>query len=187
VLPRKDSDFYKLKHVHEKLCFLNGMPKPYMTAGMRDPQFTHFKCNSRSITSAAQDKAYGALKDNWGPSHSAFFLANPHDRDAMHAACQLLRNLAGRGFKSFEFISPFEDLRFTKSEEHDIRELYILTGANEADVEMTQRIRRWIRQPHGASIWVVGVVSDPYQWASQKLGCVPDYMFWLKRGGVSAG
>lgn len=184
--PRKDSDFYKLKHAFEKICYLNGMPKPYLTGAEKEPEFTPFKCNTRGITAAQQKKAYDAFKENWGASHSAFFLANPHDRSALDAACGLIKNLAKRGFKSFEFISPFEEMKFVKGEEEP-KELYILLGANERDVEMTQRIRRWVRQPHGASIWVIGVVNDPYPWASQQLGCVPDYMFWLKRSGQSVG
>ena len=188
MTPRKDSDFYKLRHMHEKVCYLNGMPKLYITGPEREPEFAQFKCNSRFITAAQQKKTYDAMKDNWGSSHSAFFISSPHDREAMMASCHLLRRHAQKKFKSFEFISPFEDLRYTKpSDDHDIRELYILIGANERDPECTHRIRRWMRQPHGASIWVVGVAADPYKWAADSLGCVPDYMFWLKKAGMSVG
>lgn len=187
MTPRKDSDFYKLKHMHDKVCYLNGMPKAHITASEREPEFTSFRCNSRSITAAQQKKAYDAFKENWGASHTAFFLASPHDREALQVSCQLLKKLAQKGFKSFEFISPLEDLRHVGGDERAIKELYILMGSHEQDIELTQRIRRWVRQPNGASVWVVGVATDPYQWASQKLGVVPDYMFWLKRAGISVG
>lgn len=187
MTPRKDSDFYKLKHVHEKVCYLNGMPKEYIGGPEKELGFISFRCNSRVVTAAQQKKTYDQFKENWGSSNTAFFLAHPHDRDALIASCQVIRKHAQNGFKSFEFISPFEDLRFTKGEDHDVRELYILVGANDKDEEMTRRIRRWVRQPHGASVWVVGVAQDPYKWASENLGCVPTYMFWLKRAGLSVG
>lgn len=187
MTPRRDSDFYKLKHVHEKVCYLNGMPKTYIHGTDKEPEFTNFKCHSRIITAAQQKKAYDAMKETWGDSHTAFWLANPHDREALRVSCQLLKKHAQKGFKSFEFISPFEDLRFLKGDDHDIKELYILLGAHENDVELTQRIRRWMRQPHGSSIWVVGVASDPYKWSAEVLGCVPQFMFWLKRAGTSVG
>lgn len=191
MIPRKDSDYHKLKQAHEKLCYLNGMPKQYITGKDREPEFMNFKANSRVVSAAQQKKVYDELREAavWGPSHSAFWLSSPHDKMALEAACQVLRKKAlSIGFRSFEFISPFEDLRWTKpSDDSDIRELYVLLGANERDVELTHRIRRWMRQPHGASIWVVGTAQDPYRWACEDLGCIPTYMFWIKRSGISVG
>lgn len=189
MTPRKDSDFYKLKQSYEKICYLNGMPKNYIKITEKEPEFCNFKSNSKIITALAQKKAFEDLKTNpWGPSHTAFWLAHPNDKRALEASCQVIKRKAQEGFKSFEFISAFEDLRFQKNTEpKDLKDLYIILGAHEADVEMTQRIRRWVRQPHGAAVWVVGIASDPYKWASEQLGCIPHFMFWLKKAGISVG
>lgn len=189
MIQKRDSDFYKLKHPFEKLCYLQGMPKQFIKGHEKELEFMGFRGNAKSITPALQKKAFEDLKaNNMGASHTAFWLSNPHDRPALEAACLVLRKQAERGFKSFEFISPFEDLRFSHKEDgSDIRQLYVLLGAHPKDVEMTHRIRRWLRQPHGASVWVVGVADDPYKWASQEVGCVPDFMFWFKKSGMPMG
>jgi len=188
MTPRRDAEFFKLKNPMDKVCFLNGMPKSYITAQDKDPEFVNFKCHSRVITSALQKKAYEGIRENWGSAHTACFLSSPHDRDAMSASCQLVRQLArARGFKSFEFVSPFEDMPFLKNKDLPPKELYVLTGMNEKDIEMTHRIRRWMKTPHGASVWVVGASTNPYLWVSEELRSIPSYIFWIKRSGVSVG
>lgn len=190
MTPKKDSDFYKLKHSWEKICYIHGMPKMCLQPTSREPEFVNFKGNAKIVTSALQKKTFEAMKENWGTSNSAFWLAHPHDREALLAAATIIKKHASeKGFKSFEFVSPFEPLPFdrTSGDPNEIRDLYILVGANDKDVELTHRIRRWLRQPHGASVWVVGVAEDPYKWASEQLGCVPDYMFWMKKSGMSVG
>jgi hypothetical protein len=185
VTPRKDSDFYKLKTPIEKVMYLQGMPKQFIKGAAKELDFINFRGNLKTITTAQQRKAYEDLKNlGWGSSNTAFWLASPHDRPALEACCQLIRHHAlQNGFKSFQFVSPIDPI----PKEEDRTDLYVLLGANEKDIELTNLIRRWLRYPHGSSVWVVGVANDPYGWITKEIGVVPDFMFWFKKTGMHVG
>ena len=63
MTPRKDSDFYKLKHLYEKVLYLHGMPKENIKAPDKELDFINFRGNLKTITTAQQKKAYEDLKN----------------------------------------------------------------------------------------------------------------------------
>lgn len=183
MTPRKDSHFYKLSP-QLKALYLTGMPAQFLKDQQERIDFKGEKVSKGMLTASAQRKAYEEFQKIAPENqHFALFHSSPADLWALQAVCELLKSHHKKGFSSFEFVSASEPL----PKEERVKALYIVLGAHTQDDSYTQMIRRWVRAPLGASVWVVSGGNHPWVWTQEKLGIKPDFLFSVVGAGISVG
>jgi len=160
------------------------MPKGCVTATPAEPNFANFKSRGKVISATQQKKIYDEfLKAPLDYQHSAIWCSAGNDEDPLRACTQVLLQQAKASQTNFRFFSPFDEI----PRGEDVPHLCILLGVHEQDVECMNRVRRWLRTPHGSAVWVVATVKDPFLWVSEQLGVVPNYLFWCRKPSVHVG
>ena len=187
MTPRKDSNYHKLPS-HLKALYLTGMPVAYLTESTKAFTFRNEKTSRGVLTQAVQRQSLEQFQNiTPGGQQFTLFTSAPTDHEALVCCTQLLRHHYEKSrFFDFEFISPTEPLPESGSPEK-IRSLYVLMGVNFKDEATTHLVRRWVRAPLGAAVWVIGTGEAPMDWATLRLGVKPGFLFSLKDQGTSVG
>lgn len=183
MIPKRDHSFYRLPPDLRAL-YLTGMPKVYLDAPNTTPHFKNEKTAKGVLKSQTQQEAYEFIKTTeLGDQRFILFCSFPSDQQAMLSVAGLLREKHRAGFNKFEFVHPAENLPH-----HDlVKDLYVVTGVHESDASIVSQVRKWIRTPLGAEIWVVLTAREPYRWFNEVLGVQPQYLFSFKEAVVSVG
>jgi len=183
MIPRVTTAFYRLPPELKPL-YGTGMPMEAIEAVGGDVRFKNFRIAKGVMTTDAQMVAYRAI-ESLAPdaAHTALFCSQP-DRYALLAASALVRKAYLKGFREIEFVHPSEHPpRFPD----ESKALYIVMGLNDDDPDTTRQARRWFYTPHGAAVWGVVATADPYLYAREKLGKLPEFLFALQPTGIAVG
>ncbi len=107
----------------------------------------------------------------------------PTDALSLAAASRSILDASKRGLlKEFEFMGLHEDIP-----RRDPKQLYCVMGVHEDDPEAIRKARRWMRFSPGSSVWIITTTQDPLAFCQNKIGIVPDALFYVKRSGISVG
>jgi hypothetical protein len=190
MTPRIGPDFHSLKSELDKILYMKGMPIELIKEKKLTFDFRNEQINTKLLSAQIQRKAYEQfLSAELGNPGLTMFCSNPTDYESLAAASQIIRTQIhdkAKEFKSFQFVSPWENPPFTEDETR-IRAVYVLMGAHQKDEATTHQIRRWVRAGLGSSVWVCMAGDKPYDWSINQLGIKPQFLFSLKSAGVSVG
>jgi hypothetical protein len=187
MIPRTNSSFYKLPD-KLKALYMTGMPLEYLDDRNKEFQFKNEKNGPTKVLSATQqDKCFKQfLEAPFGDQNFIIFNSAPTDQEALRCCTTLLKKKHAEGFHDFEFVHPAEPIPYTGT----IKKLYVLQGCHEKDPALSEipyQVRKWVRTPLGASIWLILTSKEPISWTRESLGIVPDYLFSLKTATQSVG
>jgi hypothetical protein len=184
MIPRKDTQFHKLP-THLKVLYLTGMPVQFLKTPSEKLDFKSEKVSKGVLSVGVQRKMHDEFQKTPPENqHFALFHSSPTDQWALQCVCELLKHHHKNGFTRFEFVSPQESI---PKDPEKVKDLYILLGAHTQDDALTHYVRRWVRSPHGAAIWVISGGSQPWIWTQEKLGVKPDFLFSVTNAGISVG
>jgi hypothetical protein len=177
--------FYRLSP-SDRVLFLQGMPIEYIKEKTLKFDFRNEQLTAKLLTKTTQIKVYEQfLTSELGDPGLSIFNSEPTDYESLAAACQIIKTqYENKQFKDFQFVYPEEK---PPVEVEEIKSVYVLMGCNSKDDNLTHHIRRWVRSRLGCSIWVCMGGEKPYDWALQKLGIKPQFLFSLKSVGISVG
>lgn len=163
---------------------MTGMPLDFLAAKTTEFQFKNEKFGTKILSSVQQDKAFKQFREN-GLNQPSFtiFNSSPTDQEALSCCTSILRKNHRDGFHEFEFVHATE--KFPK--QHQIKGLYVVLGCNAKDPEIAHHVRRWVRTPSGASIWLILTSTDPIGWSKDNLGLPPHFVFSLRTAAISVG
>jgi hypothetical protein len=183
VIPRANPTFYKLPQ-DLKALFMTGMPLDYLSDKTKEFQFKNEKNGTKVLSAAQQEKTFRQFREvPLGEQHFIIFNSSPTDHEALQCATNLLKKNHKEGFHEFEFVNPRENLPHRDK----IKSLYVILGCHGKDVELAHAIRKWVRTPLGASIWLILTSPEPISWTKENLGIVPNFLFSLKTAAISVG
>jgi hypothetical protein len=186
MIPRTNSSFYKLPE-DLKALYMTGMPLDYLTDKSKEFQFKNEKNGAKVLSATQQDKIFKQfLEVPFGDQNFIIFNSSPTDQEALKCCTTLLKKKHAEGFHDFEFVHPAESIPYKGT----IKKLYILQGCHEKDPtvgEILYQVRKWVRTPLGASIWLILTSKDPLTWTRESLGIVPDYLFSLRTATQAVG
>lgn len=189
MIPRTGPDFYSLNEL-DRILYLKGMPIELIKEKKLNFEFRNEQVNTKLVSGPTQKKVYEQfLTADLGNPGLTIFCSNPTDQESLAAASQIIKTQYHdkiKRFKSFQFVSPWENPPWNESEEK-IKSVYLLVGCHVKDEQTTHQIRRWVRANLGASIWVCISGEKPYDWAMNQLGIKPQFLFSLKSSGVTVG
>jgi len=185
MIPRTNSSFYKLPE-KLKALYMTGMPLDFLQDKSKEFQFRNEKNGTKVLSATQQDKCFKQfLELPLGDQNFIIFNSSPTDQEALRCCTTLLKKKHAEGFHDFEFAHPCEPIPYKGT-----KKLYVLQGCHEQDLttgEIPYQVRKWIRTPLGASIWLILISKDPLNWTREALGIVPDYLFSLKVAAQAVG
>lgn len=189
MTPRIGPDFHALNEL-DRVLYLKGMPIEAIKEKDLKFEFRNEQINTKLLSGPVQRKTYEQfLTEALGNPGLTIFSSNPTDQESLAAASQIIKTQYRdkiKRFKSFQFVSPWENPPYNQEEEY-LKAVYVLIGCHQRDEQTTHQIRRWVRAGLGASIWVCMSGEKPYDWAMSQLGIKPQFLFSLKSAGVTVG
>ena len=185
MIPRKDATFHSLPNHFLKGLYLTGMPRKFL--GLQEEKFIFRgeKVSKGVLSLAVQKKSYEQfLQFPPGEQQFTLFHSSPTDQQAIQCACEVLKEHYKQGFKSFEFVSAHEPI---PTDPARIKSVYVILGGHTMDPDTVHQIRRWVRAPLGAAIWVTCGGENIWDWTTNKLGVKPNFLFSVRDAGISVG
>jgi hypothetical protein len=166
------------------MCYLTGMPRQFCVAQDVIPTFAPTKLTQRILTSIEQGNKFQEIQKEFLPDSLTVISSSPTDQDALKVTCGLVKRYIQAGHRNIEFAHPTEHL---PKETSYPKELYVLTGIHEKDLDVLHHVRRWARSSLGIPRILVVTTGEPYRWCNEQLGCLPQFIFHVRLAGKLIG